>query len=170
MILVDLFAGFILIVGLLTGLKEGAVKHFFNLMIAVVAIPLTGLSYHLVAAILSIMPGTDWENFIAFFITLAIFNIVLHIIVFLPRKMVQAIWKKGALYRVLGGALNLAEVSIGLVVLVLVMGAYPIFDWLTAVVTGASVPAWLVDHLNFVAQMLPENFRAAGPTVWFPDK
>ena len=92
MIWVNIIAVIILIFSLLGGLKEGAVKHFFNLIILIVAIPLAGLSYRLIAAILSFLPGTNWENFIGFFIALAIISGLLHFRYLLPRK----ITKKGA--------------------------------------------------------------------------
>jgi len=165
MILVDILAVIILIFSFLGGLKEGAVKHFFTLIILIVAIPLAGLSYHLIAAILSFLPGTNWGNFIGFFIALAIISVILHFIFFLPRKITQKIWKKGALFRLLGGALNIVSASIGMVVFTLAVGAFPVFGWLERALTNSSVLAWLVEHLSFVQAMLPEAFRNAATLV-----
>jgi len=161
MILVNIIAVIILIFSLLGGLKEGAVKHFFNLIILIVAIPLAGLSYYLIAAILSFLPGTNWENFIGFFIALAIISVILHFTFFLPRKITQKIWKKGALFRLLGGALNIVSASVGMVVFTLAVGAFPVFGWLERALTNSSVLAWLVERLSFVQAMLPEAFQSA---------
>ena len=165
MILVDILAVIILILSLLGGLKEGAVKHFFNLIILIVAILVAGLCYHLIAIILSFLPGTNWENFIGFFITLALVSVILHFIFLLPRKIIQKVWRKGALFRLLGGALNIVSASIGMVVFALAVGAYPIFGWLERAVTGSGVLTWLVEHLGFVQAMLPEAFQNAATLI-----
>ena len=66
MILVDILVSIILFFSFFGGLKEGVVKNFFSLIVFIIAIPLTGLSYHLIAVIFSFLPGTNWENFIGF--------------------------------------------------------------------------------------------------------
>jgi uncharacterized membrane protein required for colicin V production len=162
---VDIVVIIILILSFIGGLKEGAVKHFFSLVALFIAIPLTGLSYHLIATILSFLPGTNWENFVGFFITMAIISVILHFIFLLPRKFIQKIWKKGCLFRLLGGILSLFGVTIGLSVFTLVLRAYPIFDWLERWVSSSGVLMWLVDKFGFVQAMLPEVFHEAVPLV-----
>ena len=161
MIWVNIVVAIILFFSFIGGLKEGAVKNFFSLLALIIAIPLAGLSYYLLAIILAFLPGTNWENFIGFFITLVIISIILHLIFFLPRKIVQKVWKKGTLHRLLGGALNLFNTSIGLVVFTLALQAYPISDWLARAIAGSSVLTWLVGFLSFVQTMLPEEFQNA---------
>ena len=58
--IVDIIVIIILILSFVGGLKDGAVKSFFSLLALVIAIPLTGLSYRLLATILSFLPGTNW--------------------------------------------------------------------------------------------------------------
>ena len=161
MIWVNLIAVLILIFSLLGGLKEGAVKQFFNLVALLIAIPLTGLSYHLLTNLLSFLPGENWENFIGFYIALAIISVILHLIALLPRKIVQKIWRKGLFFRLLGGALNVVNASIGMVVFTLVLSAYPIFEWLERWVAGSSVLMSLVNIFAFVQSMLPQVFQSA---------
>ena len=96
-----------------------------------------------------------------FFIALALVSVILHFIFFLPRKIIQKIWKKGALFRLLGGALNIVSAGIGMAVFALAVRAYPIFGWLERAVANSSVLAWLVEHLSFVQAMLPEAFQGA---------
>jgi len=162
MIWVDILVVVILILSFLGGLKGGAVKSFFSLLVLIIAIPLAGFSYHLITAILSFLPGTNWENFVGFFIALALASVILNFIFFLPRRFARKVWSKGALFRLLGGALNLLGASISMVVFTLALGAYPIFDWLERVVSNSSVLAWLVEHLGFVQAMLPGVFQDAG--------
>jgi len=163
--LVSLFVLFILLVSVFAGLKEGAVKHFFNLVAVLIAIFIAGLFYHLIAGLLSFLPGENWENFISFFIALGIVVAILQLAFLLSRKLINKIWKRGLLYRLLGGAMNAVNASIGLVVLALVLNAFPIFDWLARWVTGSSVMSSLVNVFGFIQALLPEVFRAAATMV-----
>ena len=160
MIWINLFAILILVISLLGGLREGAVRHTFNLVITLIAIPLAGLSYRLLAIALAFLPGENWENFVGFFITLAVISVILQLITLLPRKIIQKIWKKGLLFRLLGGVLNAVNASIGMTVFTLVLLAYPIFDWLARAVVSSTVLANLVSIFGFIQVMLPEVFQA----------
>jgi len=165
MIWVSIIAVIILILSFFGGLKEGAVKQFFNLAVLLIAIPLAGFSYRLLAALLSFLPGENWENFFGFFIALALISVILHFIGLLPRRIIQKIWKRGLFFRLLGGALNLVNASIGMVIFTLVLLAYPIFDWLERWVAGSAVLASLVEIFGFVPSMLPQVFQSAAMTV-----
>ncbi len=147
------------------GFKEGAVRTFFSLITLLIAIPTAGRFYHLVATILSFLPGKDWENFVGFFIAMALISVILQLIFFLPRRIAQSVWGKGMLYRLLGGALNLLNTGIGFVVLVLVLKTYPIINWLVEIVSDSRVLSWLVTVLSFVPTMLPEIFRTGGTII-----
>jgi uncharacterized membrane protein required for colicin V production len=161
MVIVSIIAIIVLIASFLGGAKEGAVRHFFSLVAVFIAIPLTGIAYKLLATLLSFIPGENWENFIGFFITFAIIIVMLHFIFLPPRKIIEKIWKKGCLFRIIGGLLNTFNASIGLVVFYLVLREYPIIDWLERAVIGSGVMVWLVNSLGFVAAMLPEEFGVA---------
>ena len=163
--LVSLFVLFILLVSVFAGLKEGAVKHFFNLVAVLIAIFIAGLFYHLIAGLLSFLPGENWENFISFFIAFGIVVAILQLAFLLSRKLINKIWKRGLLYRLLGGALSAVNASIGLTLLALVLNAFPIFDWLARWVTGSSVMSSLVNVFGFIQALLPEVFRAAATVV-----
>ena len=165
MIWVNIIAVLILILSFFGGLREGAVKQFFNLVVLIIAIPLAGLSYHLIAIILSFLPGENWENFIGFFIALVLISVILHFIVLLSRRIVQKVWRRGLFFRLLGGVLNAVNASIGMVVFTLLLLAYPIFDWLERWVAGSGVLASLVDIFGFIQAMLPEAFQNAATMV-----
>ena len=162
---VDIVVIILLILSFLGGAREGAVKNFSSLVALIIAIPLAGLSYRLIATILSFLPGVNWENFFGFFITCAIIIVILHFIFFLPRKFVGTIWKKGIIFRLLGGALNILSAIIGMVVFTLVVQAYPIFDWLERWVSSSGILTWLVDKFGFVQSMLPEVFQKTSTLV-----
>ena len=165
MVWVSLFVVFILIVSFLSGLKEGALKHFFNLAASLLAIYITGLTYHFVAGLLSFLPDENLENFLGFFITFGIFSAMLQLTFLLPRKLLNVIWKRGVGYRLLGGGLSAVNTSIGLVVIALVLSAFPIFEWLGRWVAGSSVMSSLVQVFGFIQVLLPEEFLASAGTT-----
>src|SRR3972149_3398634 len=93
MALVNIFAVFILAVSFFGGFKDGLVKQAFNLLILLIAVYLAGLSYSLIASIISFLPGTNWENFFGFFITFALITLVLKLALFIPGRILHAMWK-----------------------------------------------------------------------------
>lgn len=155
MVLVNIIAVMALLFSLLGGLKEGAVKHAFSLAALLIAIPVAGASYHITASVLSFLPGENWKNFVGFFITMGVIIIILHIFFFLPGRIIQKVWRKGVFFRLIGGALNLLETAIGIAVFNLVIGRYPVFNWLAEAVTGSTVVIWLSTNLSFVNAMMP---------------
>jgi uncharacterized membrane protein required for colicin V production len=165
MIWVNIIASLILFFSLIGGLREGAVKQFFSLIALLIAIPVAGISYHLLADLLSFIPGENWENFLGFFIMLAVVSIALHFIFILPRRPAEKAWKKEIPFRIIGAAFSIFNAAIGMVVFTLVLGVYPIFDWLERAVSGSGVLTWLVSHLSFVQAVLPEVLRQAAPMV-----
>ena len=163
--MVSIIALIVLFFSLLGGMKEGAVKNLFSLVIYIFAIYIAGFLYHLVATILSFLPGSNWENFIGFFITMGLIMAILHLIAFIPRKIIQKMWKRGLLFRMLGGALRIFSTGIGLALFTLVIAAFPIVGWLERVVVNASVMQWLVAQLGFVQALLPGVFRDAAALI-----
>ncbi len=150
-----------LIISFFSGMKEGAVKSFFSLVGLIVSIPLAGLSYHLLAGVLSFLPGEDWDNFIGFLVTMGIISLILTLIFLPARKLVEQAWNKGVLFRLIGGILSLFGAAVSWVVFTLVVNAFPIFGLLEDSLAGSSVLDWLVVHLSFIQALLPESIRGA---------
>ena len=162
---VDIVVIILLVLGFLAGLREGAVRQFFSLLSIIICIPLAGLTYDWLASLLSFLPGTNWENFLGFYIVLTIIFGILFLIFFVPRKIIGGIWKQGILFRLGGGRLGVLAGIIGMVLFTLVVQAFPIFDWLERWVTDSAVLSALVDGFGFVRSMLPEVFRQAAARV-----
>jgi len=156
---VDIVVVIVLFLSFFGGLKEGTVKGTSSLLITLVAILAAGRFYYLITNLISFLPGTNWENFFGFFITMALISGILHIILFVPRKIIQKIWNKGPLCRLLGGAIGIFNAGIGFVVLTLVLRAYPIISWLEENVSSSGVLKWIVETLAFVQDLLPEVFQ-----------
>jgi uncharacterized membrane protein required for colicin V production len=146
---VDIIVIVLLILGLLGGLKEGAVKAFSSLMAMYIAVFISGLSYGLLASLLAFLPY-NWSNFLGFFFTAGIISVILHFVFFIPRKVFGAMWKKGVVYRVLGGIFSLAGSIISMAVFALVVRAYPVFDWLARWVSDSCILNILMDIFKFI--------------------
>jgi len=155
----NIIAILILFFSFIGGIKEGAVKRFSGLVEILIAIPVTGAAYHILTGFLSFLPGENWEDFLGFFVTLAIISAIMHFILWLPRKLMQKLWNKGFIFRITGGLLNIFTAAISLTVFTLGTLAYPIFEWLERWIAGSGVLSWLVSNLGFVQSMLPELFR-----------
>ena len=165
-ILISILVVAILFFSFIGGFKEGAVKRFFSFVSLIIAIPVAGVSYHLLANLLSFLPGENWENFVGFLISLVIVSIILHLILLLPRKLIQKVWNKGFLFRLIGGVINIFNSVIGMVVFALLIQAYPIIGWLERAVVNSSVLVWLVVHLGFVQSLLPDVFQGGEFTIF----
>jgi uncharacterized membrane protein required for colicin V production len=161
MIWVSIIAALILFFSIIGGIKEGAVKQFFTLLATLIAIPIAGLSYQVLADWLSFIPGQNWENFIAFFIMMAVVSIILYFVFIIPGRMFKKSWDVGGWFAVLGAVFGLFNAAIGMVVFALVLHAYPIIDWLASSVAGSGVISWLVSVFGFVQAVLPEALRQA---------
>ena len=98
MVWVNILAIVVLVFSLIGGLRDGAVKSFFSLITLIIAIPLAGISYRLLATILSFLPGENWENFVGFFVTLALISVILYFVFLLPREFIQQVWNIGIVF------------------------------------------------------------------------
>ena len=146
----------VLLLGFIVGPKEGAAKVASSLIAHLIAIPLAGISYQLLASLFSFLPGDNWENFVGFFSTkYLIIGILYFVFLFLSRRFIQKDWKKGIFFRLIGGMLTALNSAMGMVTLVLVVEAYPFSGWFEHVVLGSSVLHWLVTNLSFIRAMLP---------------
>ena len=159
MILVSIISGIILFFSFIGGITQGAVKSFFSLISFIISLTIAGIFSPFFAALLSFLPGKDWENFIGFFITLALASIVLAFVFFLPRKLTEKTWGEGVILRLVGGLLNLLGAATGLVMFAYLISAYPVWDWLRQAMVNSPVIDWLLSHLVFVRELLPDVMR-----------
>ncbi len=161
----DIIIVIILVFSFLGGAKDGAVKSLFSLAALIIAIPCAGLTYHFITPLLSFLPGTNWENFLGFFIAMGIISAILHLIFLLPGKLIGGILGKGILLRLLGGILTVLGAGISLAIFTLVIRAYPIFDWLERWVSSSGILTWLVNTFSFVPALLPGALENASRLV-----
>jgi uncharacterized membrane protein required for colicin V production len=158
---VDILIIIVLVISFIGGLKQGAVRNLSSFIATIISIPVAGLTYRWLAGLLSFLPGVNWENFLGFYITYGVIFAIIFLILHPLRKIVGAAWNAGFLFRLFGGIFGIVSAMIGFVVLTLVVGAFPIFDWLERWLSSSEVLASLVSSFGFVRLMLPEVFRRA---------
>ena len=159
MIVVDVIVILILILSLIEGLTEGAVKSFFSLMTLIIALPVTGVFYHIVANVLTFLPNENWQGFFGFLISLAIISVIFHFVLFLPRKFIELSWLHGAFYRIIGSLLAVSRSAIGLIVFLLLIHTYPFIELLKQITLESYILQWLAAHSKLIQLMLPELFH-----------
>ena len=164
---VDILVIIFLIIVVIGGVKDGAIKSFFSLLTTVIAIPLAGVSYGIIAGVLSFLPGENWENFFGFCLTLGIISAIIGLLLLIPRKILKKLWRKGCAFRVVGGVLNLLNSLIGFAAFTLVLLAYPFWTWLAEIVSSSGILMWLAESWGFVGAMLPETLRHAPQMLQF---
>jgi uncharacterized membrane protein required for colicin V production len=158
---VDILVIIVLVVSFIVGLRQGAANNLTNLIATIIAIPVTGLTYRWLAGLLSALPGVNWENFLGFYVTFGVVFAVVFLILHPLRKSLSATWNAGFLFRFFGGIILMLSCMVGFVALALVIGAYPIFDWLDRWLDSSVVIESLVRGFGFVGLMLPGVFRRA---------
>jgi uncharacterized membrane protein required for colicin V production len=165
MIWVSIIAVLIFLFSIFRGLREGAVKPLFTLLATLIAIPVAGVSYKTLAGWLSFISGENWENFIAFFIMMAVVGMIMYFVFLLPGRALQKAWPGGLFFCVLGVIFNLVNAAIGMVVFALVLHAYPIIGGLEQAVSSAGIITGLVSLFSCVQAVLPEVLRQTAAMV-----
>ena len=140
----------------IVGPKEGLTKIASALIAHIIAIPLAGISYQIPTSLFSFLPGENWDSFVGFFTAKYLIILILYLaFVFLSKRFIQKDWKKGIIFRLIGGSLTSLNSAMGMVTLVLAVQAYPFSVWFERVVSGSSFLDWLVTSLGFIKAMLP---------------
>ncbi len=161
---VDLVVILILVLSFIGGIREGVVRSFFSLVTMLIALPLAGLAFPLLAGVMTALPD-NWREFLAYYISFGVISAILSLIFLLPRKAVEAAFGAGGPLRLIGGLLAVFGAAIFMVVFYFVVTTYPLFDWLAEWVSGSGVLTWLAARLGFVQSLLPEVFRHAVATA-----
>jgi uncharacterized membrane protein required for colicin V production len=159
MIWIEVIITLIYILTFIGGLKEGVAKSLFSLVTLIIAIPITGYFYPMLASVFTFISDEIWSNFIAFMVTFIIASIILSLIFLIPRRILEAAWPSGFISSILGGILAILGFSISLVFFTILVNTYPIFDWLTQLLMSSQILNWLLHTFDFIKFMLPEVFQ-----------
>jgi uncharacterized membrane protein required for colicin V production len=104
---VDIIVALILVFSFLGGLKRGAPKEICGLLAFIVALSITGAFSTYVLGWMSFTSDHLWRSLLTFVITMGIIIIIMHLILLLPRHLLDNIWSGGFLWSALGGVLGL---------------------------------------------------------------
>ncbi len=158
-IIIDIIVALILIFSFIGGLREGAVKELLNLVALLLALSLTGFFMGYVTSWFNCIPDANWRGLLGFAVTLLLIMIVLGLLFWPLRGMVEKGWSGGALWSILGGIFGLINSAIGLIVLVRLFEIYPVFTWLNMVFLSSQILNWLISYVGPLLVMLPVSFR-----------
>ena len=77
----------------------------------------------------------------------------------MPRKYALSTFNEGILMGIAGGIINIFKAATGIVLLLLVLHAYPVVQELEPLLMDSSILTWLLGHFRFVQLLLPETFE-----------
>jgi membrane protein required for colicin V production len=153
-IIIDVIVALVLIFSFLGGLKEGAVKEFIGLLAFIVALALGGVFTGYISGWLSFVADGTWRTFLSFLLTMGIIIILLHLIFWFPKSLLDKIWSGGFLWSLLGGVFGLADAVLGLVLMVILLDVYRVFPWLNDILNSSNILNWLVSSFGAVVRTL----------------
>jgi len=152
---VDIIVTLILIFSFIGGLKGGAVKEMIGLLALIIAIPLASMFSHYIISWFSFVGDSTWRSFLAFMVMMGIIIILLTLILWLPRSLLEKLWSGGFFWSLLGGIFNALNSALGLVLLVTLLDIYPVLGWLDDILSVSHVLNWLVNTFGaFIMTLL----------------
>jgi uncharacterized membrane protein required for colicin V production len=158
-VIVDIIAACILIFSFIGGLRDGAVREFLNLVALFLGLALAGVFVGYVDSWFVFVWDANWRSMFSFIVTFLLIMIVLGLLLWPLRALVEQGWNGGALWSILGGLFGVAGAAVGLVVLVTLFAVYPVFPWLNSIFDSSQVLNWLVSTLVPVMMLLPGPLR-----------
>jgi uncharacterized membrane protein required for colicin V production len=163
--IVDIIVVLILIFSFIGGLKKGAINEFFGLLAFIIAIPLAGIFYGYVVSWFSFVGDSTWRPFLAFLLTMGIMMILLYLLFWVPRHLLEKVWNGGFFWSLLGGILGILNSALGLVLLVSLMDIYPVLSWLDDIFISSQVLNWLVNTFGAFIMTLLKSTHLTGLTA-----
>jgi uncharacterized membrane protein required for colicin V production len=163
--IIDIIVALILIFSFIGGLRHGAIKEFFGLLAFIIALPLTGVFSGYVLPWFSFVNDSTWRAFLAFLVTMGIIIIILHLIFWIPRHLLEKVWNEGFFWSLLGGIFGALNSALGLVLLVSLLDIFPLSSWLNTVLATSGVLNWLVNTFGAFVLTLLKSTHLTGLTA-----
>ncbi len=161
-IFIDIIVALILVFSLIGGLRQGALKEFFGLLAFVIALPLASLFIGVTAGWLNFIGDARWRLFLAFLLAAGIITILLQLLFWLPRHLLEKAWSGGFLWSLLGGVFGLANSALGFVFIIKLLGFYPVLPWLSDILAASRILNWLAGMLGPTVSFLMQNLLYFG--------
>jgi len=155
----DIIVALILVFSFIGGLKQGAIKAFLGLLAFIIAIPLAGIFTPYISGWLSFVGDSDWRSLIALLLTVGIIIIVLHLVLWIPRTLLEKVWNSGFFWNLLGGLFGVMNSALGLVFMIKLLDIYPVLPWLDGFFAYSHVLNWLGSTIGANVSFLMQNIR-----------
>jgi hypothetical protein len=164
-IITDIVIVLILIGSFIGGAKGGFFKGLVEVIAFIIALLVSGIFLDMVYGWLSFIGDTGWRSFLAFLLTMGIIIILVQLILWLPRHLLEKIWNSGFIFGLLGGILGFLNAALGLVLLVKLLGVYQVLPWLSSIFATSHVLNWLVSVFGPIITSLSGNAVLHGVTA-----
>jgi uncharacterized membrane protein required for colicin V production len=153
--IIDIIVTLILIFSFIGGLRQGAVRESLNLLALIIGLALTGMLAGTATSWFVFVWDATWRNLFSYVVTFLLIMIVLGLLTWPLRALLEKGWSGGALWSLMGGLIALVGSAIGLVVIVMLFRAYPVFPWLNSIFASSQILNWLVSTIGAALSVLP---------------
>lgn len=160
-LILDLILVVGLIYGAVDGLKIGAVKTGIHLVGWLVSIYITGIVYGPLAGLLNIFFPQSWEHFVNFLAFSFIFGIPFGVVRYFTGELdgYGNVWEFHSTRSRIGGAiLGVVSGAIGNGIFIVLLALLN-WGWLNDAISNSSVAPLMVDLVQALAILLPEELR-----------
>jgi uncharacterized membrane protein required for colicin V production len=154
--IIDGVIGLLFLLTLFTGYREGLVKSTSSLISSLLGFFFAGKTYSVMAGVLSFLPGTEWQNFIGFFVVALFFDVVIGLILIPARAWYDRKTEKGFSKNLAGSLIGVINLALGLTVFALAVKVYPLTGLLEEVVNESSVFKELTGNFGFLRLLMSD--------------
>ena len=127
--------------------------------------PLTGVFSGYVLSWFSFVNDNTWRALLAFLVTMGIIMIILNLIFWIPRHLLEKVWSGGFFWSLLGGVFGALNSALGLVLLVNLLDIYQVSAGLDSVLVSSGVLNWLVNTFGAFVLSLLKSIHLTGVTA-----
>ena len=164
-IIADIVIILILVGAFIGGAKGGVFKEVVELIAFIIALLFAGTFLSMVYGWLAFIGNTGWQSFLAFLLTMGIIIILVQLLLWLPRHLLEKLWNSGFIFGLLGGILGIINASLGLVLLVRLLSVYEVLPWLSSILATSHVLSWLISVFGPFITSLTREVTYSGVTA-----
>lgn len=138
-IVTDIIVALILVFCFIAGFREGAPKEVAGLTAFILSLVLTSFFIGFVAGWLPFIPDYTWRSLLSFLLTFGIIIIVLHLLLWIPRHLLEKAWTDGFIWSLMGGVLGFTNGMLGLAMVVKLFSYYGVWPWLNEMLNTSRI-------------------------------
>lgn len=153
-IIIDIIVVLVLVFSLIRGLKSGAIKELLGLVAFILALPFAGMLGEYMSPWFSFMNDINWRSTVSFLLALGILTFLLHLLLWIPRHLLEKVWSSGFSWSLLGGIIAALNSALGTVLLVKLLGLYPVLGSLDGILNASNMLNWLTGTFGWFISAL----------------